>query len=161
MPYCISCGAMAAEDAAFCPACGKAMGQPGQAQIPASAPPTGAGLADNIAGALAYVTIIPAIVFLLIEPYNRRRFTRFHAFQSIFLFGACIVAGIGISVLGALPVIRWAAVLLWPFLGLAEVAVWLWCVLKAFQGKMYKLPIIGDLAEKQVGVPPDSQVRAA
>ena len=40
------------------------------------------GLSDNAAGALAYVTIIPAIVFLLVEPYNKNSFVRFHAWQS-------------------------------------------------------------------------------
>jgi uncharacterized membrane protein len=114
-----------------------------------------------VAGLLAYVTIIPAIVFLLVEPYSRRRFVRFHAFQSVFLFVAYIAAGIGLSMLGVLPVIRWATLLLWPLLGLAEIVIWLLCVVKAYQGQMYKLPVIGDLAEKQAGDLPDNQVRAA
>jgi uncharacterized membrane protein len=41
-------------------------------------------MADNVAGMLAYITIIPAIVFLVMEPYNRNRFIRFHSWQSIF-----------------------------------------------------------------------------
>jgi uncharacterized membrane protein len=124
-------------------------------------PGTSTGLADNVAGMLAYVTIIPAIVFLLIEPYNKRRFVRFHAFQSIFLWVACVAAGIGISMLGILPVIRWLALLLWPLLALVELVVWLLCLVKAYQGQMYKLPIIGDLAEKQIGETPSNHVRAA
>ena len=43
------------------------------------------GLSDNAAGALAYITIIPAIIFLLVEPYNKNSFVRFHAWQCIFL----------------------------------------------------------------------------
>ena len=162
MPYCRSCGAKAADNDTFCPGCGKPLGQETVSSSSAApAPATGAGLADNVAGLLAYVTIIPAIVFLLVEPYSRRRFVRFHAFQSVFLFVAYIAAGIGLSMLGVLPVIRWATLLLWPLLGLAEIVIWLLCVVKAYQGQMYKLPVIGDLAEKQAGDLPDNQVRAA
>jgi uncharacterized membrane protein len=152
---------MAADNITFCPACGKPMGQANQAIVSTAAPASSAGLADNVAGMLAYVTVVPAIAFLLIEPYNQRRFVRFHAFQSIFLCLACIAAGIGVRMLGALPVIGWGTLLLWPFLGLAELVVWVLCLIKAYQGQEYKLPVIGDLAEKQVGAPPTGQVRAA
>ena len=50
-----------------------------------------APLEENIAGMLAYITIIPSIVFLVIEPYNRNRFVRFHCFQNLFFFVAVIV----------------------------------------------------------------------
>jgi uncharacterized membrane protein len=49
---------------------------------------TPTGLSDNSAGALAYVTFIPAIVFLAMPPYNQSPYVRFHAWQSIFLFVA-------------------------------------------------------------------------
>ena len=52
------------------------------------------GLSDNAAGAIAYITIIPAIIFLLVEPYNKSSFVRFHAWQSIFLGIAAIAVGI-------------------------------------------------------------------
>jgi len=52
---------------------------------------TPTGLSDNSAGALAYVTFIPAIVFLAMPPYNQSPYVRFHAWQSIFLFVAWIV----------------------------------------------------------------------
>ncbi len=48
------------------------------------------GLSDNAAGAIAYITIIPAIIFLIVEPYNKNSFVRFHAWQSIFLGIACL-----------------------------------------------------------------------
>jgi uncharacterized membrane protein len=110
---------------------------------------------------LAYVTIVPAIVFLVLEPYNKRLLVRFHAFQSIFLWVACVAAGIGIRLLSMLPVIRWVALLLWPLLGLGELVIWLLCLLKAYQGQMFKLPIIGDLAEKQAGTMPGSREKVA
>jgi uncharacterized membrane protein len=104
-----------------------------------------------VAGALAYVTIIPAIVFLVLEPFNRKRFVRFHAFQCLFLTAFWIVLEIGLAFLGHIPFLGWATVLLWPLFGLAGVVIWLIVVLKAYQGQMFKLPVIGDMAEQQAG----------
>lgn len=145
MPFCGSCGSRIADNAGFCPNCGRAVGQATGTPPPMS---TG-GLSDNIAGLLCYVTVIPAVVFLLLSPYNRRRFVRFHAFQSIFLMLACMAASLGLRVLAQLPVLRWSTLLLWPLLGLAELVVWVICVVKAFQGSMFKLPLIGEYAEQQ------------
>ena len=113
-------------------------------------------LGENIAGLLAYFTIIPAIVFLLIEPFNRNRFVRFHSFQSIFVHIAWVVVyvalGIVSSILHFIPVIGWViTAILWPLVGLAVLAIWLLLVVKAYQHQIYKLPVIGDLAEKQAG----------
>ena len=92
------------------------------AAIPATAqaPTKTGGLSDTLAGALAYFTIIPAIVFLLIEPYNRRRFVRYHAFHSIFFSVACMVASFALRIIAHMPVLRWSTLLLWPLLWLAE-----------------------------------------
>ena len=105
---------------------------------------------------LAYITIIPAIVFLVIEPYNRNKFVRFHCFQNLFFFVGVIVLEIAVGILSAIlrliPVIGWmVTVLLWPLLGLAIFAVWILLMIKAYQHQIYKLPFIGDLAEKQAG----------
>jgi uncharacterized membrane protein len=106
-------------------------------------------LAENVAGMLAYFTIIPAIVFLLVEPYKSNRFVRFHSFQCLFTVGALIVLQIGLSIIGyALPLLVFP---FWTLLGLAELALWLLLVIKAYQGQMFKLPIVGDMAEKQAG----------
>ena len=103
------------------------------------------GLSDNAAGALAYVTIIPAIVFLLVEPYNKNSFVRFHAWQCIFL-GVCSLA-IHL-VLGIIPVIGW---MILPFASLGILIVWLIALVKAFRGEKYQLPIIGKYAAQQAG----------
>jgi uncharacterized membrane protein len=111
---------------------------------------------DNLIAALAYVTFIPAIVFVLIEPFKRSRFVRFHSFQSIFLTVATVLVAIAMrmlySVLTLIPVagylLAWLAVavtvlgwlILWPVL-----------LVKALQGETFRLPIIGDLAEKRAG----------
>ena len=162
MAYCASCGAQMADNVAFCPNCGKAASQPNPAGVAtpppaydtttASAPP----LAENIAGMLAYFTIIPAIVFLLIEPYNRNRFVRFHCFQCLFVAVALIVVDVALMILSSifhlLPVIGWfITALMWPLYSLAVLALWLLLVIKAYQHEIYKLPVVGDMAERQAG----------
>lgn len=110
---------------------------------------TQTGLSDNAAGGLAYVTIIPAIVFLAVAPYNRNSFVRFHAWQSIFFTIACIAADVALMILGRLPFLGLMSLFFWPLLGLACFIVWVLLLIKAFNGQRFKLPIIGDLAEKQ------------
>jgi uncharacterized membrane protein len=148
MPFCSSCGAPIEEVAVTCVACTQGAPQPPHA--PASA--TTGGLTDNMAGMLAYVTIVPAIVFLVVEPYNRNRFIRFHSFQNIFFYVAWIVIAVGMRVFAELPVFGWLSWLLWPLIGLGGFALWIILLLKAYQGHWFKLPIIGDLAEKQAGL---------
>lgn len=106
-------------------------------------------MSDNVAGMLAYVTIIPAIVFLLVAPYNRNKFIRFHSFQSIFFTVAWIALSIALSILASIPVLGWLTLLIWPVIGLAGLAIWVILLIKANQGQMWKLPMIGDMAEKQ------------
>ena len=64
---------------------------------------TQSGLSDNAAGALAYITVIPSIIFLIVEPYNRNSYVKFHAWQNIFL---CI-AWFAVSVIGIIPILGW------------------------------------------------------
>lgn len=104
------------------------------------------GLSDTAAGALAYVTIIPAIIFLLVEPYNRNSFVKFHAWQSIFLSIACFVLWFVNMILAFIPVIGW---LLMLAIGVGIIVLWIVCVLKAMNGQKFMIPVIGPLAEKQ------------
>ena len=110
-----------------------------------------AGLTDNVAGALAYVTIIPAIVFLVLEPFNKKRFVRFHSFQCLFLAAAWIVLNIVLMILSHLPFIGWLMAILSMLVGLAGLVLVVILILKAYQGQMFKLPVIGDMAEQQAG----------
>lgn len=119
--------------------------------MPDPMPPAAAqsGLSENAAGGLAYVTIIPAIIFLIVAPYNRNRFIRFHSWQCIFLAIAWIVVDVGLIILGRVPGVRWLDLFIGPLVGIAFFIVWLIALIQAFTGKMFKLPVIGDLAEKQ------------
>lgn len=141
MAFCPNCGTQLAEGAA-CPKCAGAVPS-------ARATTSSGGLTDNVAGALAYVTIIPAIVFLVLDPYNKNRFIRFHSFQCIFFAVAWTVLWIILAFIGHIPILGWATVLLWPLVSLAGLIIWVILVLKAYQGKTFKLPVIGDMAETQ------------
>jgi uncharacterized membrane protein len=105
--------------------------------------PAQSGLSDNAAGALAYVTFIPAIIFLIVEPYNKNSYIRFHAWQSIFLGIAAFAVHI---VLMMIPILGWILI---PFVGLAFLVIWIIVLIKALNGQRFKLPFLGDLAEKQ------------
>jgi len=103
------------------------------------------GLSDNAAGAIAYITIIPAIIFLIVEPYNRNSFVRFHSWQSIFLGIAAFAIQIVLSII---PVVGWIII---PFFLIGFLILWIMCLIKASKGERWKLPLIGEFAEKQAG----------
>jgi uncharacterized membrane protein len=141
MAFCSVCGTPIAEGS-ICPVC-SAKGSPSAVAV------TGGVLADNIAGLLAYVTIIPAIVFLVTPPYNKSRFVRFHSFQSIFFCVAMIVIWIGFAMLGVVPGLIFIMIPIHLLIWLGSFILWIVLLIKANQGQMWKLPVIGDLAEKQ------------
>jgi len=107
------------------------------------------GLSDNAAGGLAYVTFIPAIVFLIIEPFNRNPYVRFHSWQSIFLAIAYTIVDIAMMIVGRIPVFGWLTLFMWPLIALGFFIIWIIVLIKAFNGERFKLPIIGQLAEQQ------------
>ena len=129
------------------------MSDPMQNPIPPTPPPSaptppgsGSGLSDNLAAAVAYVTIIPAIIFLILEPYNRIPLVRFHSFQSIGLGVSAFILRLAITFLP----FHWLEYsLLSAVIGLGLFIAWLVAILKAYKGEFYKLPVIGDFAEKQ------------
>ena len=103
----------------------------------------GTGLQSNIAGALAYfLGPVTGILFLLIEKQNK--FVRFHAMQSTLTFGGIFVLNI---VLGFIPILGWLAGTL---LSLVSLILWVFLMYKAFNNEEYELPVIGEMARKQV-----------
>ncbi|HTY82455.1 MAG TPA: DUF4870 domain-containing protein [Dehalococcoidales bacterium] len=105
---------------------------------------TSSGLDTNVAGLLCYVAWwLTGIIFLIIEKENK--FVRFHAWQSIFTFGAISIIQI---ILSFIPVIGWIlGIIIW----ILSVILWIVCMMQAYQGKSFKLPIVGNIAEKQAG----------
>lgn len=110
----------------------------------------------NVAGALAYVTIIPAILFLVLEPYNKDKFVRFHSFQCIFFNAACCVLAFALFIvswiLAFIPILGGIlVVLLWLALILGMFGVWIFLVYKAYNNQRFLLPVLGKLAAQQAG----------
>lgn len=146
MAFCQSCGSPV--EGKFCAKCGAAQGAGPQTGAPPPISPSGpgaSGLTDNVAGALCYIPII-GILFLLVEPYNRNKLIRFHAFQSLFLLGAMIVFNI---VVVSIASFLWGFWGLWVLIRLVFFAAWLYLIIKTFQGEKVVLPVIGPLAENQ------------
>ncbi|MDO8519603.1 MAG: DUF4870 domain-containing protein [Deltaproteobacteria bacterium] len=113
----------------------------------------GSGLAPNVASLLCYVcTFITGIVFLVIEKDNRD--VRFHAWQAIIFGAAAVGVQVLLSILGAIlgtiaSFLGAIFAILSPLIWLAFFIFWIIAMIKAYQGEKYKLPIVGEYAEKQ------------
>ena len=100
------------------------------------------GVDKKTACTLTYVLgWVSGLVFLLSEKDDKE--IRFNAMQSIILFGGLHVIQL---FLGRIPVIGWS---LMPLLGLLAFVLWLVLIIKTYQGGKYKLPLVGEIAEKQ------------
>jgi uncharacterized membrane protein len=154
MTTCPNCGAEVT--GRFCAKCGTSTLL--ESAAPPPPPPTPAvttDLPENLASALAYsLGILTGVLFLVLEPYSKNPRIRFHAMQSLFFSGASFVAWFGLllgtAVLSLLPVLGFilSSIVLAIF-GFAILAVWIVLMVKAYQGETWKLPVLGDLAEKQ------------
>lgn len=151
---CPDCDARMPETAAFCPGCGRSMSSAAATAITAQGK---VGLlAENLAGALAYLTFIPAIIFLFVEPYKKNRFVRFHSVQCLLLCATVGMTALAIRVAAQLlffiplvgPLFVWLVAIV---IALAAVVVWVVLVVKAVQGETFKLPVLGDFAEREAG----------
>ena len=148
MAFCSGCGTEVAADVAFCPKCGKSTSA-AAAGAPATVDPAAAvaGIPENVAGLLCYVLgWLSGLVFFLID---KRPSIRFHAMQSMILFGALFVLQIVLSFGGIIGGILGFGIvsLLHSVLALAILVCWILCMVNAYQGKRFKVPVIGDMAE--------------
>jgi uncharacterized membrane protein len=103
------------------------------------------GLSENAACGLAYLTVIPAIIFLVVPPYNTNPNIKFHAWQSIGL----TVVGFVIGFINIIPILGQIIFLVGM---LALFVVWLLCIIKAFGGNRFVIPGIGPFAAKQAAL---------
>jgi uncharacterized membrane protein len=145
MAFCATCGSQV--EGQFCAKCG---GRVGAAPSAASGPAMQASgaMADNVASTLCYLLgLITGIIFLVLTPYNKNPVIRFHAFQSIFLNVVCIVASIVLNIV-LVMLHLWA---LTPLVSLGILALFIYMMVMAYQGKTIVLPVIGPIAQQQAG----------
>lgn len=129
-------------------------------QPPVQTAKSSTGLDENIAALLSYIFgWISGLVFFLIEKDSR--LVRFHAMQSLIFNIVIAVVGIALWIVlfvfflivsqisGALAtILSLVSVLVWLVFGVAILGGWILCLIKAFQGQYFKLPVIGNFAEK-------------
>jgi len=149
MAFCKACGTELG-GATFCPKCGAS--QTASAVPIATAPAASSeGLAENVAGLLCYaVGWLTGIIFLLID---KRPFVKFHAAQSIVVFGALMVLRIGFGIVmgigGFVGFGLWAVVSM--VLGLLTVILWILLMIKAYQHELFRVPIAAPIADGIAG----------
>src|SRR5271169_967598 len=158
MAFCISCGApVAAKPAGAAPAAATPPSASATAAPPpqalTSAPASSTGMEPNVAAALSYlVGFITGIIFLVLEPYNKDKFVRFHAFQSIFLNVAWVVFWIGFNIIGAIltkisfGLFGFIMLIVDGLAGLLFFLLWLFLMFKAYNKERFMIPFIGALA---------------
>jgi uncharacterized membrane protein len=160
MAFCPNCGAKT--EGSFCGNCGTAVGgQPNagtSSSVPPGVPPGSSasiqapGLTENVASALCYLFgLVTGIIFLVLAPYNQNKTIRFHAFQAIFghiaIIAIWIVYVIAVGLIAA--VTHGVGFSLVPIFGLLVLCLWLYMMYEAYNNRKIKLPLVGDLAEKQ------------
>ena len=153
MAYCSKCGGEVQAGVAFCPKCGQAQTGGQVAQTSQSAQP---GMSENVAGLLCYVLgWVTGIIFFLID---KRPYVRFHAAQSIVVFGGLhalnivvgIIFGAGFMMMGG-----WGAFglgwVLYSLINLVALILWILLMVKAYQGEKFQVPVAAGIAQSFAG----------
>lgn len=145
MAFCKSCG-QDIGTANFCPKCGASQGAAAALAPQAAAPvaPSSEGLAENVAGLLCYAFgWVTGLIFLLID---KRPWVKFHAAQSIAVFGGLTIIRIGLLFMSHL--LGWA---IFGLIGLVSVVLWIFLMVKAYQHETVRIPIAADIADSLAG----------
>lgn len=147
MKYCTQCGAELA-GTRYCGQCGARVDHASSTARNEAGTDTESelgGFDERQIGLLAYFTPVPALALLIIEPYSRNRFARFHSYQCLFLTLASVV----------LAALTWTLSfvflegLLSNLMHLLLAACWVRAAYMAWQGQMWQVPIIGELARRK------------
>jgi uncharacterized membrane protein len=143
---CSYCSSEMPDISAYCPGCGRAVRAAAEHLIAADA-------REGLFGALAYLTILPAIAFLAVPAFKSQTFVRFHAWQSIlFTLTAAVIVFVMRLIFALFSLVPFIGVLFaWLAVGLvflALVVLWAVLVVKAGQGEAYELPWLGHFAAR-------------
>jgi len=171
MRACQSCGTALAADTRFCQSCGSPTEPRPDVSIPSTESPTGVALMPpsgaegpktmdtNLVGALTYlVGFVTGIIFLVLDPYKSNSFVRFHAFQSIFFNVAWVAFWIVWMIVSAVltpltaGIFGLIALPLMLIFTLAGFGIWIFLMYRAYQQKLFKLPLVGRFAAQHAGV---------
>ena len=153
MAFCRKCGTEVAADAGFCPKCGEAQSGGAVAQ---TTPSTQSGMSENVAGLLCYLLgWVTGIIFFLID---KRPFVRFHAAQSIVVFGGLhainimvgIVFGAGMMWRGGFGAFGMGAAL-YGLISLLGFILWILLMVKAYQHEKFEVPVAAGIAKSFSG----------
>jgi len=143
--FCSQCSAENPEGAKFCSKCGAGLAispipTEGAAKLEAE---SSTGLTANVAGLLCYVLgWVTGIIFIVLE--KKSTFVKFHAWQSIMTFGVLFVVSL---IFSWIPFIGW---IIGTLIGILSFVLWIILIIQAGTGKMWKVPLAGDWAEKQI-----------
>jgi uncharacterized membrane protein len=159
VPFCSHCGSEL--QGRYCAKCGSpAPGGTDPSPTPGPAPPpfpatplSVPGLTDNVAAALCYLgLVLTGVLFLFLEPYNRNKTIRFHAFQSIFAWIGITIASVCVRVVfGSIldgPHTYWLLDLIWGAFDLSAIALWLVLMYRAYLGERWVAPVVGEMAQR-------------
>ena len=148
MAFCGKCGSSVQDGAPFCPQCGAPVGVAAPVM---PGPVAGSGLQENVAGLLCYVLgWLTGLIFLLID---KRPFVRFHAAQSIVVFGTLFLIRLVLTfgILGS----GFGFFSLWSIISmcisLITLVAWIVLMIQAYQGKMFEVPVAANLAKSIAG----------
>ncbi|HLV94024.1 MAG TPA: zinc-ribbon domain-containing protein [Candidatus Acidoferrales bacterium] len=161
MPHCTKCGAAVADGIAFCGSCGAPMGVASGSGAGAAAAPGVAqgqtGLAENAAGALCYALgWITGLIFFFID---KRPYVRFHAAQSIVVFGGLHILEFALGMFfgfglfgGFGGVVGFGlGTLIYMVLSIGGLILWILLMVKAYQGQRFRVPVAANIAESIFG----------
>jgi len=151
MPFCCQCGGRTSDEDLYCAACGTRQASP---------PRAAGGISPRAASILCYIPVlgwIPAIIVLASQQFRQDTTVRFHAFQGIYLFVAYLLAHWVLGPMAGLGFLSethraWMAphLIVGSLLKLLIFLTGIFMLVKTSQGQLYKLPLLGELADRSV-----------
>ena len=151
MPFCVQCGNQVAPSDGFCARCGHPQNPAGGAATFSRDPFT--GISPRLASLLCYVPLLGWLMSLVIlsTPHLRRdRVVRFHAFQGLYLFVAWLVLDWFVKPVFHMSGLFYFQKVVPDLLKLAVLLGWIIMLVKTGQNEQYRLPVVGELAERSV-----------